>query len=143
VKHAIGTVAVILTAGAGLAWGLMHWTYSDGQRAGYVQEFSHRGWPCKTGEGDLAMTTLPGVIAERFRFTVSSNAFGGPGQYNCGEARNASLRTAQVGSQFVLRRYAVLRDRRSGHPVAAGGVGAQTGGGESNPIVGTVWLQRT
>lgn len=73
-KRAIGIVAVIVTAGAGFAWGLMCWTYSDGQRAGYVQEFSHRGWPCKTWEGELAMATQPGMISERFRFTVPSDA---------------------------------------------------------------------
>jgi hypothetical protein len=74
VKLAIGIGVVILIAGAGLAWGLVRWTYSDGQRAGYVQAFSHRGWPCKTWEGELAMTTQPGMISERFKFTVPSNA---------------------------------------------------------------------
>jgi hypothetical protein len=74
VKLAIGVFAVILIVGSGLAWGAMHWIYSDGQRAGYVQKFSHRGWPCKTWEGELAMTALPGMVLERFRFTVPSDA---------------------------------------------------------------------
>jgi hypothetical protein len=74
VTLAIGIVAVMLLAGAGLARFLAHWTYSDGQRAGYVQVLSHRGWPCGTWEGELAMTTQPGMISERFKFTVPSNA---------------------------------------------------------------------
>lgn len=73
-KAAIAIAAVILVAGAGFAWGAMHWRYSDGQRAGFVQKFSHRGWPCKTWEGELAMVTLPGMVAERFRFSVPSDA---------------------------------------------------------------------
>jgi hypothetical protein len=74
VKLATGIIAAVLIAAASLAWGAMHWTYSDGQRAGYVQKFSHRGWPCKTWEGELAMMSLPGVISERFRFTVPSDS---------------------------------------------------------------------
>ena len=38
-----------------------NWSYSDGNRAGYIQKFSHKGWLCKTHEGELAMTTVPGV----------------------------------------------------------------------------------
>jgi hypothetical protein len=74
VKLATGIITAVLIAAASLAWGAMHWTYSDGQRAGYVQKFSHRGWPCKTWEGELAMMSLPGVISERFRFTVPSDS---------------------------------------------------------------------
>jgi hypothetical protein len=43
-----------------------NWTYSDGNRAGYIQKFSRKGkvkgkgWMCKTHEGELAMTTVSG-----------------------------------------------------------------------------------
>jgi hypothetical protein len=46
------------------------WTYSHGERAGYVQKFSKRGWLCKTWEGELAMVNIPGAMQERFEFTV-------------------------------------------------------------------------
>jgi hypothetical protein len=52
----------------------LHWSYSDGERAGYVQKFSHKGWVCKTWEGELAMVTLPGTVAEKFAFTVRDPA---------------------------------------------------------------------
>ena len=39
----------------------LHWSYSDGERAGILQKFSRKGWICKTYEGELAMTTVPGV----------------------------------------------------------------------------------
>ena len=48
----------------------LHYTYSDGERAGYVQKFSRKGWVCKTWEGDLALVNLPGQPAELFTFTV-------------------------------------------------------------------------
>jgi hypothetical protein len=46
------------------------WSYSTGERAGYVQKLSQKGWLCKTWEGELAMVTMPGTTAEKFLFTV-------------------------------------------------------------------------
>jgi hypothetical protein len=51
-----------------------HWSYSNGERAGYVQKFSRKGWVCKTWEGELAMATLPGTIPQVFAFTVRDDA---------------------------------------------------------------------
>jgi hypothetical protein len=45
-------------------------SYSDGDRAGYLQKFSRKGWVCKTHEGELAMTTIPGVAPVLWNFTV-------------------------------------------------------------------------
>src|ERR1041385_467540 len=50
------------------------WSYSQGQRAGYLQKFSRKGWVCKTWEGELAMTTMPGVAPTLWEFTVRSEA---------------------------------------------------------------------
>ncbi len=47
-----------------------NWTYSDGNRAGYIQKFSKKGWLCKTHEGELAMTTVPGVAPVLWGFSV-------------------------------------------------------------------------
>jgi hypothetical protein len=49
-------------------------SYSSGERAGYVQKFSSKGWVCKTWEGELAMMNLPGTMPELFRFTVRDDA---------------------------------------------------------------------
>src|SRR6266481_3718909 len=51
-------------------WLALTWTYSTGERAGYVQKFSKKGWVCKTWEGELAMVSLPGAMPEKFVFTV-------------------------------------------------------------------------
>jgi hypothetical protein len=55
-------------------WAALHLNYSDGERAGYVQKFSRKGWVCKTWEGELAMVNLPGAMPEVFRFTVRDDA---------------------------------------------------------------------
>jgi hypothetical protein len=49
---------------------VLNWSYSDGERAGYLQKFSRKGWLCKTYEGELAMTTVPGVAPVLWHFTV-------------------------------------------------------------------------
>jgi hypothetical protein len=47
-----------------------NYSYSDGNRAGYIQKFSKKGWVCKTNEGELAMTTVPGVAPVLWEFSV-------------------------------------------------------------------------
>jgi hypothetical protein len=48
----------------------MNWSYSTGERAGWIQKFSRKGWLCKTWEGEMAMVTMPGTVPEKFAFTV-------------------------------------------------------------------------
>lgn len=55
-------------------WSALTWTYSSGERAGYVQKFSRKGWVCKTWEGELAMVAVPGSTPEKFYFTVRSDS---------------------------------------------------------------------
>jgi hypothetical protein len=49
---------------------VMNWNYSEGERAGYLQKFSRKGWICKTYEGELAMTTIPGTAPVIWDFSV-------------------------------------------------------------------------
>ena len=55
-------------------WISLNFDYSEGERAGFVQKFSRRGWICKTWEGELAMVNLPGAMPEIFRFSVRDEA---------------------------------------------------------------------
>jgi hypothetical protein len=57
-------------------WGSLKYVYASGERAGYLQKFSRKGWFCKTWEGELAMVTLPGTAPEIFRFSVPDKALG-------------------------------------------------------------------
>jgi hypothetical protein len=52
----------------------LNWSYSDGDRSGYLQKFSRRGWVCKTYEGELAMSTVPGVAPTIWTFSVRDKA---------------------------------------------------------------------
>ena len=45
-------------------------SYSEGDRVGYLQKLSRKGWLCKTHEGELAMTTIPGVAPTLWNFSV-------------------------------------------------------------------------
>jgi len=63
-------VVVIGLLFAAYIWVTLSYDYSDGERAGYVQKFSRKGWFCKTWEGELALVNLPGQPAELFQFTA-------------------------------------------------------------------------
>ena len=67
--------AVLVIGGLVLyIWSALHVNYSDGERAGYVQKFSHKGYLCKTWEGELAMVNIPGTTPQMFEFTVRDAA---------------------------------------------------------------------
>ncbi|MEN9356059.1 MAG: hypothetical protein RL695_230 [Pseudomonadota bacterium] len=69
-----GTLLTLLALLVAYTWLSLQWSYSEGERAGYVQTFTHKGWLCKTWEGELAMVSLPGTLSEKFRFTVRDDA---------------------------------------------------------------------
>lgn len=70
VKGLIGLVVIPLVLLALYTWASLSWVYSSGERVGYVQKVSHKGWLCKTWEGELVLVTMPGTQAEKFYFTV-------------------------------------------------------------------------
>jgi hypothetical protein len=79
VRRVLLLTALALVLGPALVlgaytWLALNWAYAEGERAGYVQKFSRKGWVCKTWEGELAMVALPGALPEVFRFTVRDEA---------------------------------------------------------------------
>lgn len=58
------------------AWAVVSlgWSYSSGQRAGYVQKISHKGFVCKTWEGVLYTDIAKGFRSDSFSFTVRSDS---------------------------------------------------------------------
>ena len=74
VKVLVGIVVVALLGLVGFTYLTLHWSYAEGERAGYVQKLSRRGFICKTWEGEMAMVTMPGTVAEKFLFTVPNDA---------------------------------------------------------------------
>jgi hypothetical protein len=110
---------------------VLNWSYSDGDRAGYLQKFSRKGWLCKTYEGELAMTTVPGVAPVLWNFTVRDDAV-------------AAQLNALLGERVVLHyeehrgipttcygdtNHFVTRVQQIGEPASArGGRGSAAGG---------------
>ncbi len=70
----LAALLVIALLVAAYFWLALQWSYSSGERAGWVQKFSHKGWVCKTWEGELALVSLPGSSVEKFYFTVHNDA---------------------------------------------------------------------
>ncbi len=68
----IPVLAVLLFAA--YSWLMLTWSYSRGERAGWVQKLSEKGYICKTWEGEMAMVAMPGSIPEKFLFTVRDDA---------------------------------------------------------------------
>ncbi len=63
---------------------VLNWSYSDGDRSGYLQKFSRRGWVCKTYEGELAMSSVPGVAPTIWTFSVRDKDVAGKLNENLG-----------------------------------------------------------
>jgi len=70
----LAALVVVALLVAAYFWLALQWSYSSGERAGWVQKFSHKGWVCKTWEGELALVSLPGSSVEKFLFTVRDDA---------------------------------------------------------------------
>ena len=67
-------LAIVVAAFTLWTFFTLTWSYSAGERAGYVQKLSKKGWICKTWEGEMAMVTMPGTVAEKFYFTVRDDS---------------------------------------------------------------------
>lgn len=73
-KLILSFVALLLLVAAWFAFA-WHWSYASGERAGWVQKFSRKGWLCKTWEGEQALVSLPGSsTVEKFQLTVHDEA---------------------------------------------------------------------
>lgn len=73
-RYLLGFLALVMLAFAAYTFITLHWSYSSGERAGYLQKLSEKGWVCKTWEGELTMVSLPGAAPEKFYFSVRDDA---------------------------------------------------------------------
>ncbi len=78
--------AVVIGIWTAIALGV---SYSKGTRVGYVQKLSEKGWVCKTWEGELAMSNIPGSMPEKFYFSVRSDSVAAA--INAAEGRRVEL----------------------------------------------------
>ena len=66
----LGLIVLVGLIFSAYVWISLSWAYSTGERAGLMQKISRKGWLCKTWEGELLLTSMPGAIPEKFEFTV-------------------------------------------------------------------------
>ena len=59
-------LGVPLLGFAAWTWISLNVSYSNGERVGYVQKISKKGWACKTWEGELSMISIPGSVPQTF-----------------------------------------------------------------------------
>ena len=85
----IGVPLLLILGAAAWTWFTLNWSYSEGERAGLLQKFSHKGWICKTYEGELALYIVGGVAPEVWHFSTR-------------DAELAKQLSANVGRQVRL-----------------------------------------
>jgi hypothetical protein len=78
-RHKLVTILSLLVATPIIVFVLwttisLHYAYSSGERAGFLQKVSKRGWLCKTWEGEIQLTAMPGATPEIFTFTIRSDS---------------------------------------------------------------------
>lgn len=73
-KWLIGILLGAVLLLGGYTWLMLAWSYSTGERAGYVQKLSRKGFVCKTWEGEMALVSMPGTVSEKFQFSVRDDA---------------------------------------------------------------------
>jgi hypothetical protein len=91
-------IVVVLILGAGLwTWGSLGFVYSSGERTGYVKNLTQRGWLCKTWEGELAVSPIPGP-------TVGDTTAKGSGVFDFTIRNDSVARALQLadGKQVTL-----------------------------------------
>jgi hypothetical protein len=74
IKILIAVVALAIVGSALYTFATLEFSYSEGERVGFVQKLSKKGWLCKTNEGELAMVNIVGQQATIFDFTVRDDA---------------------------------------------------------------------
>ncbi len=84
-------------------WIALNWSFSKGERAGYIQKLSKSGWVCKTWEGEMAMVTMPGAIPDKFLFSVRDE------------------KVAERINKFAGKRVALVYEQHKGLPTSCFG----------------------
>lgn len=84
-------------------WIALSWSFSKGERTGYIQKLSKSGWVCKTWEGEMAMVTMPGAIPDKFLFSVRDE------------------KVAERINKFAGKRVALVYEQHKGLPTSCFG----------------------
>jgi hypothetical protein len=99
----VGILLVLVVGFSLYIWITLNWSFSKGERTGYIQKLSKSGWVCKTWEGEMAMVTMPGAIPEKFLFSVRDD------------------KVAERINRFAGKRVALVYEQHKGIPTTCFG----------------------
>ena len=99
----VGILLALLVGFTLYIWMTLNWSFSKGERTGYIQKLSKSGWVCKTWEGEMAMVTMPGAIPEKFLFSVRDD------------------KVAERINRFAGKRVALVYEQHKGIPTTCFG----------------------
>ena len=99
----IGILLVLVVGFILYIWISLTWSFSKGERTGYIQKLSKSGWVCKTWEGEMAMVTMPRAIPEKFLFSVRDD------------------KVAERINRFAGKRVALVYEQHKGIPTSCFG----------------------
>ncbi len=117
-------VSLILLSGvltSAYIWLALSWSYSTGERAGLMQKISRKGWLCKTWEGELLLTSMPGAIPEKFEFSVRDEELANQLMEHTGQklvltyAQRKGIPTSCFGdTEYFVEKMTVFKENKDG-----------------------------
>ena len=115
-----GLVLLIGVIFSAYVWITLSWSYSTGERAGLMQKISRKGWLCKTWEGELLLTSMPGAIPEKFQFSVRDDELANQLMEYTGQklvltyAQHKGIPTSCFGdTEYFVEKMAIFKENKT------------------------------
>jgi hypothetical protein len=115
-----GLVLLIGVIFSAYVWLTLSWSYSTGERAGLMQKISRKGWLCKTWEGELLLTSMPGAIPEKFQFSVRDDELANQLMEHTGQklvltyAQHKGIPTTCFGdTEYFVEKMAIFKENKT------------------------------
>lgn len=115
-----GLVLLIGVIFSAYVWISLSWSYSTGERAGLMQKISRKGWLCKTWEGELLLTSMPGAIPEKFQFSVRDDELANQLMEYTGQklvltyAQHKGIPTSCFGdTEYFVEKMAIFKENKT------------------------------
>jgi len=116
----VGLILLAAMIFSAYIWVALSWSYSTGERAGLMQKISRKGWLCKTWEGELLLTSMPGAIPEKFEFSVRDEVLANQLIEHTGQkliltyAQHKGIPTSCFGdTEYFVEKMAVFKENKS------------------------------
>jgi len=85
-----------------------------------MQKISRKGWLCKTWEGELLLTSMPGAIPEKFQFSVRDDDLANQLMEHTGQklvltyAQHKGIPTPCFGdTEYFVEKIAIFKENKT------------------------------